>query len=535
MDEGVAAVARRARATRTAPPPRFARATSRRARRGSSLAEPAWLRRRRDARLLELPTTHSLGMAARAARRALCPATCTSTSTTPTCSTTRRRRALAIALAAARPPPRAADLLRAHGRRPSSTSESCAPMRPSNMNPPVATKEASAVAPRAATLCPRRHPAQPAVPAHPAARFAASCSGLSSVCSLVVLDLRRGRLRALRRRSRCARSTTGTRRSSGACSGTRRASGSRSSRSSPCSSSGRRASTRSASAAPGFGRIVSSLVIVALLVLAFGLGTGHDFGTFGLIPTALVITAVLDGVLRASYESISREVLHAARCAPAGDRRRRGRAPRPPAADARLRARRDRLRVRRRRQRASPTTELELPLLGRFDDLRAVLAEHPTDELIVTDSDYSERELLQIVEHAHRSGVKVRVAPKTTELLVQRGGVRAGPGAAAVRAAAAGLRRHRLGGQAGVRPRRQRRSSSSSGCRSGSRSPPRSSSSSRGPGLLPRPAHRARRARRSAMFKFRTMYADAAERAGRARAARTRRTERCSRSATTRA
>ena len=29
--------------------------------------------------------------------------------------------------------------------------------------------------------------------------------------------------------------------------------------------------------------------------------------------------------------------------------------------------------------------------------------------------------LLQIVEHAHRSGVKVRIAPKTTELLVQRG------------------------------------------------------------------------------------------------------------------
>ncbi len=60
----------------------------------------------------------------------------------------------------------------------------------------------------------------------------------------------------------------------------------------------------------GFGRIVSSLVVVALLVLAFGLGTGHDFTTFGLIPTALVIATVLDGLLRASYETISREALH---------------------------------------------------------------------------------------------------------------------------------------------------------------------------------------------------------------------------------
>jgi len=63
----------------------------------------------------------------------------------------------------------------------------------------------------------------------------------------------------------------------------------------------------------------------------------------------------------------------------------------------------------------------DLPLLGRVENLRAVLAAHPADEMIVTDSDYSERDLLQIVEHAHRSGVKVRIAPKTTELLVQRG------------------------------------------------------------------------------------------------------------------
>jgi exopolysaccharide biosynthesis polyprenyl glycosylphosphotransferase len=168
----------------------------------------------------------------------------------------------------------------------------------------------------------------------------------------------------------------------------------------------------------GFGRIVSSLVVVALLVLAFGLGTGHDFTTFGLIPTALVIATVLDGLLRASYETISREALHI-------------------------------LGVRRRAIVVGEGEHLEhllrtlgsarggidyefvgvvssqeaggLPRLGGMGELRAVLEEHPTDELIVTDSDYSDRDLLQIVEHAHRSAVKVRIAPKTTELLVQRG------------------------------------------------------------------------------------------------------------------
>src|SRR5207247_6404999 len=60
------------------------------------------------------------------------------------------------------------------------------------------------------------------------------------------------------------------------------------------------------------------------------------------------------------------------------------------------------------------------PVLGWLDELPAVLARTPVDELIVTDSDFEERELLEIVEHAHRRGVKVRVAPKTTELLTQR-------------------------------------------------------------------------------------------------------------------
>jgi exopolysaccharide biosynthesis polyprenyl glycosylphosphotransferase len=42
------------------------------------------------------------------------------------------------------------------------------------------------------------------------------------------------------------------------------------------------------------------------------------------------------------------------------------------------------------------------------------------DEVILADSDFGERELLETVEQAHRRGVKVRIAPKTTELLVQR-------------------------------------------------------------------------------------------------------------------
>jgi exopolysaccharide biosynthesis polyprenyl glycosylphosphotransferase len=53
--------------------------------------------------------------------------------------------------------------------------------------------------------------------------------------------------------------------------------------------------------------------------------------------------------------------------------------------------------------------------------VEAALAHQPFDELLVADSGLDEGRLLEIVEAAHRRGVKVRVAPRTTELLIERG------------------------------------------------------------------------------------------------------------------
>ena len=63
---------------------------------------------------------------------------------------------------------------------------------------------------------------------------------------------------------------------------------------------------------PGAGRILACLIVVALIVLAFGIGTGYDFSTSGLIPTSVVVSAVTIGLLRAAYESASLEVMRAA-------------------------------------------------------------------------------------------------------------------------------------------------------------------------------------------------------------------------------
>ena len=62
----------------------------------------------------------------------------------------------------------------------------------------------------------------------------------------------------------------------------------------------------------GVGRVVSSLILVALIILSVGLGTGYDFTTTGLIPTAVVTCSLAIGLLRAAYSSFALELMKAA-------------------------------------------------------------------------------------------------------------------------------------------------------------------------------------------------------------------------------
>jgi exopolysaccharide biosynthesis polyprenyl glycosylphosphotransferase len=169
----------------------------------------------------------------------------------------------------------------------------------------------------------------------------------------------------------------------------------------------------------GVGRIVSSLVLVALVVLAFGLGTNYDFTTTGLIPTAVVTCALAIGLLRAAYESVARELLKAV-----GSRRR---IVLVGADEGLLRLHRE-LTASRDGVRyeivgvVAPASELDVPLLGHTtDDLPGILDTVRPDEVILAEADFDELTVLDIVERAHRQGVRVRLAPNTTELLVREG------------------------------------------------------------------------------------------------------------------
>ena len=156
----------------------------------------------------------------------------------------------------------------------------------------------------------------------------------------------------------------------------------------------------------GAGRVVPSVLLVAALALAFAIGTGQNFTTFGLYVTAAVFVAALISLLRWSYESVTGTLLRSMGV------RRRALLVGDPEQVAHLRATLD------------ARGGIVYEFAGEVEPgpgLGLVLGREPLDELIVADSGLDEDVLLGIVDAAHRRGVKVRVAPRTTELLVERG------------------------------------------------------------------------------------------------------------------
>jgi len=167
----------------------------------------------------------------------------------------------------------------------------------------------------------------------------------------------------------------------------------------------------------GVGRVLAALVLCALIVLAFGLGTDYDFTTTGLIPTAVVTSALAIGGLRAAYDSISLEVMRID-----GVRRRLllvGEGERLADLERQLEAARGGLGVEVvGRFAADPGPAGLAASLAR---LASLLEQERPDELVLAEAELDEQSVLDVVQLAHRLGVKVRLAPRTTELLVHEG------------------------------------------------------------------------------------------------------------------
>src|SRR5918994_697581 len=155
---------------------------------------------------------------------------------------------------------------------------------------------------------------------------------------------------------------------------------------------------------PGAGRILASLIVVALVVLAFGLGTGYEFSTSGLIPTSVVVSALTIGLLRAAYESVSLELLRAAgirrRVVLVGEGESLSRLRNALAASGSGLA----------YEFVGVVAQDPVPgmrILGPRDTLAAVLEQVRPDEVILAEADLDERAVLEVVDQAHGRGVKV--------------------------------------------------------------------------------------------------------------------------------
>jgi exopolysaccharide biosynthesis polyprenyl glycosylphosphotransferase len=157
----------------------------------------------------------------------------------------------------------------------------------------------------------------------------------------------------------------------------------------------------------GAGRIVPSVLLVTALALAFAIGTNQHFSTFGLYLVAAISIATMISLLRWSYETLTGSLMRSF-----GVRRRvllvgdEGQA-------AHLR---DTI--------GGSRSGIDYEFAGHVpfgSEVLAALQAEYLDEVIVADDGIDETELLEIVDQAHRRGVRVRIAPRTTQLLVDRG------------------------------------------------------------------------------------------------------------------
>ncbi len=157
----------------------------------------------------------------------------------------------------------------------------------------------------------------------------------------------------------------------------------------------------------GAGRVVPSVFLVAALSLAFAIGTGQHFTTFGLYVVAAAFTAAVIALFRASYQVFTGVLLRSAgvtrKAALVGE----------PELTSHL-----------RETLGSSRGGIDYEFLAEVSpgaEVEALLGSTVLHELIIADSGLPEARLLELVEAAHRRGVRVLVAPRTTELLIERG------------------------------------------------------------------------------------------------------------------
>ena len=166
---------------------------------------------------------------------------------------------------------------------------------------------------------------------------------------------------------------------------------------------------------PGLPRVIASLFQTTVVVLIYALLQGENFQSFYIFYGSLFFALLYVAGFRWAFERISGAILRAA-----GYRRRAVLV----GSGTNIQAVSHALRDSREIEPYGFVARTPVALLDGLRDFRSLeqLERHfdAIDEVLIADADFPEEEAVELVDRCHQQGVRVRVAPSTMEILMER-------------------------------------------------------------------------------------------------------------------
>jgi exopolysaccharide biosynthesis polyprenyl glycosylphosphotransferase len=166
---------------------------------------------------------------------------------------------------------------------------------------------------------------------------------------------------------------------------------------------------------PGLPRVIASLFQTTLIVLLYALIEGQSFQSYYIFYASLFFALIYVSAFRWVFETASGAILRAA-----GYRRRAVLV----GSGSNIQAVSHALQDSREIEPYGFVARTPVGLLDGLRDFRSLeqLERHfdSIDEVLIADADFPEEEAVELVDRCHRQGVRVRVAPSTMEILMDR-------------------------------------------------------------------------------------------------------------------
>ena len=166
---------------------------------------------------------------------------------------------------------------------------------------------------------------------------------------------------------------------------------------------------------PGLPRVIASLFQTTVVVLLYALLEGENFQSYYVFYGSLVFALIYVSAFRWAFERLSGIILRAA-----GYRRRAVLV----GSGANIQAVSHALRDSREIEPFGFVARTPVGVMDGLRDFRSLeqLERHfdAIDEVLIADADFPEEEAVELVDRCHKQGVRVRVAPSTMEILMER-------------------------------------------------------------------------------------------------------------------